>query len=84
MHVISPYTFKTLCYTRPASTVLLIISGPTTPATMNKAGKDNKANQQNPNHSASGPGRPAGYSGAGTKADLDNHAKQLNKNNDGK
>jgi len=42
---------------------------------------DNRANQLNPNHVRSGPGRPAGYRGAGTKLDLDNHANQLNPNN---
>jgi len=42
---------------------------------------DNRANQLNPNHIPSGPGRPAGYRGAGTAADLNNHANQLNLNN---
>jgi len=51
---------------------------------MNKQTMDNKANQQNPNHSASGQGRAAGYRGAGTRADLNNHANQLNPNNKGK
>jgi len=42
---------------------------------------DNRANQCNPNHLVSGPGRYAGYHGAGTKYDLDNHGNQLNPNN---
>eukprot|EP00287_Rhodomonas_sp_CCMP768_P014276 CAMPEP_0196756142 /NCGR_PEP_ID=MMETSP1091-20130531/100024_1 /TAXON_ID=302021 /ORGANISM="Rhodomonas sp., Strain CCMP768" /LENGTH=54 /DNA_ID=CAMNT_0042104705 /DNA_START=15 /DNA_END=179 /DNA_ORIENTATION=+ len=48
---------------------------------MNKGAQDNKANQLNPNHAASGPGRSAGYHGAGSKCDLNNHANQLNPNN---
>ena len=47
---------------------------------MEKQVLDNRANQLNPNHVPSGPGRPAGYHGAGTKFDLDNHANQLNPN----
>jgi len=42
---------------------------------------NNRANQLNPNHKMSGPGRPAGYGGTGSKFDLDNHANQLNPNN---
>jgi len=41
----------------------------------------NKTNQCNPTHTPSGPGRDSGYTGAGTKADLDNHANQKNPNN---
>lgn len=41
----------------------------------------NRANQMNPNHKSSGPGRFAGYTGSGTSADLNNRAKQLNPNN---
>jgi len=48
---------------------------------LDKAALDNRANQLNPNHAPSGPGRPAGYRGTGTKFDLDNHANQLNPNN---
>ncbi|CAG7678979.1 unnamed protein product [Allacma fusca] len=47
---------------------------------LDKASLDNRAKQLNPNNPASGPGRPAGYQGAGTKLDLDNHANQLNPN----
>lgn len=47
----------------------------------NKAALDNRANQLNPNHVPSGPGRSAGYHGAGNRADLNNHANQLNPNN---
>ena len=46
-----------------------------------KAALDNRANQCNPNNKPTGPGRPAGYLGLGTKDDLDNHANQLNPNN---
>ncbi|XP_063695805.1 uncharacterized protein LOC134827164 isoform X2 [Culicoides brevitarsis] len=42
----------------------------------------NRTNQCNPTHKPTGPGHRAGYHGAGTKADLDNHADQLNPNND--
>lgn len=42
---------------------------------------NNRANQRNPNHTRSGPGRPAGYSGIGDQPDLDNHSNQLNPNN---
>lgn len=45
----------------------------------NKAAVDNRANQLNPNHASSGPGRVSGYSGSGTQADLDNHSMQLNR-----
>ncbi|RWS03263.1 hypothetical protein B4U79_00699 [Dinothrombium tinctorium] len=41
----------------------------------------NRTNQCNPTHQKSGPGHQAGYHGAGTKADLDNRANQLNPNN---
>ncbi|CAL7938642.1 unnamed protein product [Xylocopa violacea] len=47
---------------------------------MDKAARDNRSNQQNPNHEKSGPGRDSGYRGAGGKADLDNHSNQLNPN----
>ena len=43
-----------------------------------KAHNDNKANHCNPNN-ALYRGYTSGYHGKGTKADLDNHAKQLNK-----
>lgn len=46
-----------------------------------KAAVDNRANQLNPNHFRTGPGRPSGYTGIGDKADLDNHANQKNPNN---
>jgi len=42
---------------------------------------DNRANQLNPNHAKSGPGREARYRGKGTKADLDNRSNQMNPNN---
>ncbi|KYN37362.1 hypothetical protein ALC56_08265 [Trachymyrmex septentrionalis] len=41
----------------------------------------NRTNQCNPTHTPSGPGHKAGYTGKGDKADLDNHAKQLDPNN---
>lgn len=41
----------------------------------------NRTNQANPTHTKSGPGHQAGYHGSGTKADKDNHGKQLNPNN---
>lgn len=47
---------------------------------LDKKAIDNRANQLNPNHAPSGPGRPAGYQGEGTLADLNNHANQLNPN----
>lgn len=42
---------------------------------------ENRTNQCNPNHQPTGPGHQAGYQGAGTKPDLNNHANQLNPNN---
>lgn len=45
--------------------------------------QDNHANQLNPNHVATGPGKPAGYQGKGDKDDLDNHSNQLNPNSKG-
>ncbi|ODM97158.1 DNA polymerase beta [Orchesella cincta] len=48
---------------------------------LDKKALDNRANQMNPNHAPSGPGRPAGYQGQGTRADLNNHANQMNPNN---
>ncbi|KOC65028.1 hypothetical protein WH47_04618 [Habropoda laboriosa] len=51
---------------------------------MDKASKDNRANQCNPNHDKTGPGHKAGYQGAGTKADLDNHALQIQRNKEGR
>jgi hypothetical protein len=45
-----------------------------------KAANDNKANQCNPKHSEYRDHQP-GYTGKGNKADLVNHAKQLNPNN---
>lgn len=48
---------------------------------LDKSSVDNRANQQNPNHHPTGPGRPAGYPGAGTKPDLNNHGNQMNPNN---
>lgn len=47
---------------------------------MDKAGRDNRSNQLNPNHQSTGPGRAAGYHGGGDKADLDNHSNQKNYN----
>ena len=49
-------------------------------AAAEKAAKDNHANQCNPNH-AEFRGHPQGYQGKGNKADLDNHARQLNLQN---
>jgi len=43
-------------------------------------GTGNRANQCNPTHTPSGPGRQSGYHGSGSKADLNNHANQLNPN----
>ncbi|KOC65027.1 hypothetical protein WH47_04617 [Habropoda laboriosa] len=51
---------------------------------MDKASKDNKANQGNPNHEKTGPGHKAGYHGEGTKEDLDNHSQQIQQNKEGK
>lgn len=45
---------------------------------MSDAANVNKGNVCNENHKKSGPGRPAGYHGTGDKADLDNHANQMN------
>jgi hypothetical protein len=52
-------------------------------AQQNKTAQDNRANQQNPNHEATGPGLDLGYryGGKGTKSDLNNHANQMNPNN---
>lgn len=44
--------------------------------------KENRTNQCNPTHKPTGPGHDAGYQGAGTKDDLDNHANQKNPNNE--
>jgi len=49
---------------------------------MDKQSQDNRADQMNPNHESSGPGHESGYHGSGTTADLDNHANQMNSNND--
>jgi len=49
-------------------------------ANLDKATLDHRANQLNPNHAASGPGRSAQYRGKGTKADLDNRSDQMNPN----
>lgn len=50
---------------------------------MNRPGQDqNRANQCNPEHKQTGPGRPAGYQGSREKANLDNHAEQRNPNNE--
>lgn len=48
---------------------------------MDPKAQANRTNQCNPNHTPSGPGHTAGYHGAGTKADLNNHSTQLNPNN---
>lgn len=48
---------------------------------MDSKAQANRTNQCNPNHSPTGPGHKAGYTGDGSKADLDNHSKQLNPNN---
>jgi len=42
----------------------------------------NKTDQCNKYHSETGPGRPHAYQGKGDKADLDNHAKQMDPNFD--
>jgi len=47
----------------------------------NNSAQQNRTNQCNPNHQPTGPGRTAGYKGDLSKANLDNHADQLNKNN---
>ncbi|GLH07860.1 Uncharacterized protein GBIM_13264 [Gryllus bimaculatus] len=61
--------------------IFVLISVPGTADHMDKATQDNRTNQCNPNHSPTGPGHKSGYQGTGTKADLDNHSKQLNPNN---
>lgn len=48
---------------------------------MDSKDQSNRTKQCNPTHTPSGPGHNTGYGGAGTKADLDNHSKQLNPNN---
>lgn len=45
-----------------------------------QAANDNHANQCNPNNSEHR-GHQPGYTGTGTRADLNNHANQLNPNN---
>lgn len=47
----------------------------------NQQSQDNRANQINPNHTASGGGKPAGYHGFGDQPDRNNHANQMNPNN---
>ena len=42
-----------------------------------QASQDNRTNQCNPTHQPTGPGRSAGDGGAGTRADLNNHANHL-------
>jgi len=49
-------------------------------AAAEKAAKDNRANQCNPNHPEFR-GHEPGYQGKGTKANLDNHSRQLNTQN---
>lgn len=50
---------------------------------MNRPGQDqNRDNQCNPNHKQTGPGHPAAYQGSRDKANIDNHAQQLNPNNE--
>jgi len=49
-------------------------------AAAEKAAKDNRANQCNPNHPEYR-GHQPGYQGKGTKADLDHHSRQLNTQN---
>jgi len=44
--------------------------------------QNNRVNQCNPNHPSDGPGRPSNYQGATDKSNLNNHANQLNPNND--
>lgn len=48
---------------------------------MDSKDQANRTNQCNPTHTPTGPGHHAGYQGTGTKADLDNHGKQMNPNN---
>lgn len=38
----------------------------------------NRTNQCNPTHTPSGPGHSAGYTGTGTRSDLNNHSNQGN------
>lgn len=45
------------------------------------ADQANRANQCNPNHTISGPGRSSAYQGSGTPADLINHSNQMNPDN---
>ena len=47
---------------------------------MDQRAKDNKANQQNPNHPKSGEGREAGWKGNTEKAAMDNKSNQQNPN----
>lgn len=42
--------------------------------------EDNKANQINPNHPQTGPGKESGYHGNADKAALDNKSNQQNSN----
>lgn len=49
---------------------------------MDKKATDNKANQQNPNHEKSGPGRDAGYHGNTEKPTMDNKSNQQNPNHE--
>jgi hypothetical protein len=48
---------------------------------MDQQGKDNKSNQQNPNHGKTGSGRDAGYQGNTEKSTMDNKSNQQNPNN---
>jgi len=48
---------------------------------MDKKEQDNRTNQCNPTHTASGPGHQALYKGTATKSDLDNHSRQKNQTN---
>lgn len=43
--------------------------------------QQNRTDQCNPNNPQTGAGHNKGYHGEATKADLDNHGKQLNPNN---
>ena len=47
---------------------------------MDKQGRDNRANQKNPNFPAAGPGKAAGWHGDSNQKALDNHGNQLNPN----
>ncbi|KAL5234907.1 hypothetical protein ACI65C_002317 [Semiaphis heraclei] len=42
----------------------------------------NRTNQCNPNHQATGQGRPSAYQGSQDRANVNNHGNQLNPNND--